>query len=178
MSYQVHSRTGQILQVMKIVALLAFIGFSIQAGAIIISYIVSCVNPEAAKNLYKGLNMYQLSQYNFSYYTLQVSFTVLVLMLKSYVCYYLVKTLSGLTLSTPFTIEVAQTLEKISYLLLAASIVGLMGNIYAAWLLKKTGEQFGGGITEEFLFMAGLVFVIAQIFKRGVEIQTENDLTV
>ncbi|MBN2635649.1 MAG: DUF2975 domain-containing protein [Prolixibacteraceae bacterium] len=32
--------------------------------------------------------------------------------------------------------------------------------------------------TGPFLFMAGLVFVISQIFKRGVEIQSENDLTV
>ena len=173
-----HSRTGQILIVMKVIAWLAYIGFSIQAGSIIISFIVSCVNPESAKNLYKGLNMYNLLRYNFTYYTLQVSFTVLVLAMKSYVCHYVIKTLSGLTLSNPFTIEVAQTLEKISYVLLGTSVAGLLGNAYSSWLLKKTGEQFGGGITQEFLFMAGLVFVIAQIFKRGVEIQTENDLTV
>lgn len=33
-------------------------------------------------------------------------------------------------------------------------------------------------MSAEFVFMAGVVFVMSQIFKKGVEIQTENELTV
>ncbi len=32
--------------------------------------------------------------------------------------------------------------------------------------------------SSEFLFMAGIIFIIALIFKRGVEIQSENELTI
>jgi hypothetical protein len=42
--------------------------------------------------------------------------------------------------------------------------------------LRGLHRYLGG--TGEFLFLAGIVFVIAQIFKRGIEIQTENELTV
>jgi hypothetical protein len=31
---------------------------------------------------------------------------------------------------------------------------------------------------KDFIFMAAVVYIIAVIFKRGVELQTENDLTV
>jgi hypothetical protein len=33
-------------------------------------------------------------------------------------------------------------------------------------------------ISGDVLFLAGMVFVFAQMFKRGVEIQRENELTV
>lgn len=33
-------------------------------------------------------------------------------------------------------------------------------------------------LTTDHLFMAGLTFLIAQIFRRGVEMQTETELTV
>jgi len=44
--------------------------------------------------------------------------------------------------------------------------------------VKTTGEAPESIEAGEILFMAGLVFVIAQIFKRGVEMQAENELTV
>jgi len=44
-------------------------------------------------------------------------------------------------------------------------------------------SKIGGGTYENeavasLLFMARLLFIIAQIFKRGVEIQTDNELTI
>jgi hypothetical protein len=31
---------------------------------------------------------------------------------------------------------------------------------------------------DEYLFIAGMIYIISQIFKRGIEIQEENNLTV
>jgi hypothetical protein len=31
---------------------------------------------------------------------------------------------------------------------------------------------------KEYLFMAGIVFVIGQVFRRGLELQSENDYPV
>jgi len=55
-------------------------------------------------------------------------------------------------------------------------------NKYCDWLTKK-GVTFpdlqpvlsGAG---EFLLLGAIIFIIAQVFKRGIEIQTENELTV
>jgi hypothetical protein len=178
MEIKTKTRTEQILTVMHILAWVAFIGFEIEAGAIIISYGVSWFNPESAKNLYKGLNLYNLSQFNFWYYTLSVSFMVALAIMKAQVAYLVIKTLSKVNLMNPFKIEVAILLEKISYLLMGLWCVAMLNNAHNSWLLKLTGALQADWVRGEFIFMAGLVFVISQVFKRGVEIQSENELTV
>ncbi len=178
MEIQTKTRTEQILTVMHILAWVAFIGLMIEAGAILVSYGVSCVNPEAAKNLYRGLNLYNLRQFNFWHYTLSVSFMVALSSMKAFVSFLVIKTLSKVNLMNPFKIEVARILERISYVLLGTWFIAMLNNAHTGWLLKKTGALQGDWVAGEFIFMAGLVFIISQVFKRGVEIQSENDLTV
>jgi len=172
------TKTGQILTVIYILAWVAFIGFMIEAGAILISFGVSCINPEGARDLYKGLNLQELRHFNFWYYSQRVFLIALFPILKSYILYTLIKIVSKINLANPFTIEVANKLETISLVLFGTWIVALINSVHSGWLLEVTGKHYGNEVTGEFLFMAGLVFIISQIFKRGVEIQSENELTV
>lgn len=172
------TRTKQILKVMHLLAYIAFIGFMIQAGAMVISYIVSCFNPEGAKNLYQGLNLYSLRKFDFDHYSFHVTFLVILTLLKAYIWFKVIKTLSKLSLTNPFTMEVALQLEAISYILFGTWVIGVLNTLHTSWLLKATGIQYGTEVSGEFIFMAGLVYIISQVFKRGVELQTENELTV
>ncbi len=176
--FEMKTTTGQILMVLKVLAWVAFIGYAIEAGAIIISFLVSLANSEAARNLYKGMDLYNLSQLNFLQYTGSVSFLVALAIMKSSVWCMVIKTLTKINLENPFKMKVAKLLEQISYSLLGIWIVGMVSSAYAAWLEKTTGQAFGTDVSGEFIFVAGLVFVISQVFKRGVEIQAENELTV
>lgn len=178
MENKTKTRTEQILTVMHILAWVAFVGYSIEAGAMQISYIVSCVNPEASNNLYQGLNLNTLREFSFWHYTITASFIVALAIMKAFVWLLVIYTISKINLMNPFTSAVAQNLEKISYVLLGAWIVGILSIVHKGCLLKRTGEDFGDSYSGEFLFMAGLVFIISQVFKRGVEIQSENELTV
>ena len=168
----------QILSVMRILAWVAFVAYMIEGGAILTSYGMSLVNPEGAKNLYNGLDLYDLSKYNFWHYTLTVSFMIGLSILKSLISFQVIKTLSKFNLKNPFTAEVARRLEKISYISFGTWVVAMLGNAHRAWLLELTGKLQGNWVSGEFIFMVGLVFVISQVFKRGVEIQSENELTV
>ncbi|GAB3491910.1 hypothetical protein GCM10027341_05440 [Spirosoma knui] len=170
--------TSQVLSVMQVITWIVYIGLCIKAGAILIAFGVSFVNPEAAKDLYKGLDLHNLQQINVDYYVSFVSFIVAISIMKAHVFYLAIKILSKITLANPFKMEVANTLEQVSYLLLGTWFVGQLSSAYTSWLLKRTGEHFEGISTDNFLYMAGLVFIISQVFKRGVEIQTENELTV
>lgn len=178
MEVKTNSRTGQILDIMYILAWVAFIGLMIEAGAILISYGVSCVNPEAARKLYKGLDLYPLRQYSFWHYTQSVSFLVALSAMKAFIFFMVIKTLSKVNLKNPFTIEVARIIEKISYVLLGTWIITILNNAQNGGLLKRTGIFIEDRDAGEFIFMAGLVFIISQVFRRGVELQSENDLTV
>ena len=172
------TKTGQVLKVMPVLAWVAFIGYMIEAGAILTSYAVSCIDPEGAKNLYKGMNLYDLSQFNFVYYTMSVFFMVAIPIMKSLVSFQVIKALSKFNLKNPFTMEVARRLEKISIVAFGAWVVTMLSNVYTGWILKITGKLYGNWISGDFIFMVALLFIITQVFRRGVEIQTENDLTV
>ena len=67
-------KTDRLLLIMNILSWIVFVGLMVKAGAILISYGVSIGNPEGAKNLYNGLNLYNLRQFDFWYYTQEVSF--------------------------------------------------------------------------------------------------------
>lgn len=178
MKTKIQTTTEQVLSVMPILAWVAFIGFAMEAGAVLVSYGVSCINPQAAKNLYKGLDLYDLRQSDFRSYTLFITFLVILSVLRSLISFQVIKTLSKFNLKNPFTMEVAKRLEKISYIALWTWVVTLLSDAYTGWLLKKTGRLYGNWLSGEFIVMVVLVFIIAQVFKRGVEIQSENDLTV
>ena len=178
MEIKTKTRTEQILTVMYVLAWIAFIGFMIQAGAILISFGVSWVNPAAASDLYHRMNFEKLRQLNFWYYTCAVSFVVTQTVMKAFVWQLVVKTLSKISMMNPFTKETVQRLELISYVMLGIWVVGQLNSAYTDWLLKWTGEEFGSRMDDGSIFVAGLVFVISQMFKRGIEIQSENELTV
>ena len=171
-------RTARILKILEVIAWITFIGFSIEAGAIITAFVVSWFHPEAAKHIYKDVDLRELRSFSFLQYVLTISVMALIAILKAQVCYTIIKAMSTIKITNPFTYEVAGLLVKISKLLLAIWIVTALNFIYQQWLLKQMGHPLVGELGGESLLMAGLIFVIAQIFKRGVEIQSENELTV
>jgi len=167
-----------LLTVMNVLSWIVFIGLMIKAGTIIFSYGVSIVQPIASKNLYRGLDLQQVKEFNFWHYTGTVVLMVAILALEAYVAFLVTRVLSKIKLANPFTVEVSNMLEKISYYIFGVWLTVMFYNAHTAWLSERiTGFQ-ENFISGEFIFLAGVVFVFSQIFKKGVEIQTENELTV
>ena len=77
---------------------------------------------------------------------------------------------------------VASLITRIGLVAFGIGILTLVANSYCEWLMKNgitfpdLQQYLGGGI--EFILFAGVIFFIAQVFKRGIEIQSENELTV
>jgi hypothetical protein len=172
------TKTEKILAAMNVLSWVTFIGLLIKAGAILITYGVSIGNPDGAKDLYRGLNLYTLRQYDLWYYTSAVSFMVSIAIMEAYMAYLVIRVLSKIKLASPFTIEVAKLLEKISYVIFGIWIIAMLFNGYTKWLLKRVEGMPENWTSGEFIFLAGVVFLISQIFKKGVELQSENELTV
>jgi hypothetical protein len=82
-------------------------------------------------------------------------------------------------IKNPFTIEISSKIQKISYILFELWVISFIGNSYIGFVSKETGIDLANHFNhEEYFFMAGIVYIISQIFKRGVELQEENELTV
>jgi hypothetical protein len=174
-------KTNTILTILKFLALLGGIKYSIDCGGQITSFAVSFINTDWVKRTYEAdLNIFSIRAHSTWYYGYAMVITIAVSALKAIVWYVVFGLLSKLKLQTPFSMEVEKKLERIAFLLLAVWIVSsIFWKIYIYYLFKDTGIQLPPANSgDEYFFIAGIVYIISQIFKRGIEIEEENQLTV
>ena len=175
--------TKQILKAMHIIIWIVFIGLCIRTGALLYSFFVSLfINPEAAKNLYAKLNLSELYRYSIRDYTTIVFYVISLSALKAYTAYLVIKIFLKINFVQPFSINISSLISKISYVSLGIGILTLIATVYSEGLIKKgialrDLQHYTGGASE-FLFFGGIIFIISLVFKRGIEIQSENELTI
>ena len=175
------TKTEKILLILKFLALMGGIWYSILCGSQLLTLIASFINPDWAKRTYEvDLNIFSIRDHSTWYYVYAMTLTIAVSALKATIWYVVYGLLLKLKLQTPFSKEVEKKLERIAYLLLGVWIISsIFWKIYAYYLSQATGIQWPANNTgDEYLFIAGIVYIISQIFKRGIEIQEENQLTV
>ena len=109
----------------------------------------------------------------------------IVAVMKALIFYLIVKILHDkkLNLSEPFSKELRSLIINVSYLSLGIGLFSYWGIHYSEWLVNQNVkmpdiQHLGFGGADVWLFMSVILFVIAQIFKRGIELQEENDLTI
>lgn len=172
-------KTKQILRVVEVIAWILFIGLCIKTGAIIISFFLSlAINSQAAISLYMGMNLTELLLFSKTHYVVLVSLVIILSGLKAYLFYWVLKILSKINVNSPFSKSIGEIIMKMSAIALQIGITAVITNGYAIWIMKK-GIRFSYEAGEtEFLFLAGILFVIAVIFKKGIELQQENELTI
>jgi hypothetical protein len=171
------TKTEKLLKAMNVLAWIAFIGLMVQAGGILVSYYVSIGNAEAAKNLYNSIDLYAYRTASMWQYSFVVAYKAILFSMQAYIAYLMTSLLSKLNISMPFKAEVVKLMHKISYLILYMWIVAMVNNLYLA-VLEKIYGIIPAYIPGEFILLAAVVYVFAQMFKRGVEIQSENELTI
>jgi hypothetical protein len=171
------SKTEKLLKLMHVLSWIVFVGLMIKAGSILISYLVSIGNEEASKNLFGGLNLWDYRNHSFTQYSLIVGYKILLFAFEAYIAYQIIKLLSKLNLEKPFNPRVQILMQKISYSVFYLWILATIHNTHVQFLGKKyrfTIDLF----SSDFIFLAGIIFIFAQIVKRGIELQSENELTI
>lgn len=171
-----------VFTVLKIVAWIIFVGLCIEAGGLIVNFFFSIYKPEFVHNLYQKLDlsdMYQRSKWAFFG---MYSFILTISILKAFLFYVVIRLITKLNLSKPFNNFVSEQITQISYYTFSIGILSYIARETARNLQHKGYvidqlNQFWED-SQAFILMAAVIYVIATIFKKGVEIQTENDLTV
>jgi len=175
--------TKQVLRILHVIAWIIFLGLCIKTGSILYSFFVSLfINTIATKNLHMGLDLSDLYRFNTQHYVKFVSYVIALSALKAYIFYLVIKIFLKINFVQPFSTDVSLLISKISVVSLGVGVLTLLANGYTAWLTKKGVDfpdlqQYTGG-AGEFLLLGAIIFIIAQIFKKGIEIQSENELTV
>ncbi len=178
--------TEQMFKILYVLSWIIFIGVSIEAGGFITNgFFTLVLNANDAKHLWQEVDLSSLYQYDPGYFFAVSLVMSIVAVMRAILFYLIVKILSGkkLNMSQPFSKEVERFIFKVCYLALGIGLLSWWGVKYSEWLVKQGVNmpdvhylRLGGA--DVWLFMGVTLFVIALIFKRGIEIQSENDLTV
>lgn len=171
-----------IFKALHVVAWIIFVGLGIEAGALIVNFIVSLSNPEIIPRLYQKLELGDMYNRNKHAFFSMYSFILAVSLLKAYLFYLVVVLLHKLDIKQPFSRFVSEQITQISYYTFSIGIVSYIARQTAENLqhdgfdINKLNEFWGD--SQAFILMAAVIYVIATIFQKGVELQNENDLTV
>ena len=177
--------TKQMLKILYVLSWIIFIGVCIEAGSFIVNAFFALVNPMVVKYLWHEADLSGLFKYDHGYFFVITLIMSIVAVLRAWLFYLIIKILHDkkLNMAQPFSKEVGRFIFRISYVALLIGLFSWWGVKYVEWLVKQGVkmpdiEYLRLGGADVWLFMSVTLFVIAQIFKRGIEIQTENDLTV
>ncbi len=165
---------------LQIVSWLIFVGLCIEAGGLLVNFIFSIYKPEFIDRLYQKLDlraMYNQSKYSFIG---MYSFILFISFSKAYLFYLVVMLVTKLDLSKPFNRFVSSQITKISYITFEIGLISFIAR-EAAKNLQHRGfdteilNEFWAD-SQAFILMAAIIYLIATIFTKGIEIQEENDL--
>lgn len=178
--------TKHVLSVLHVLAWIIFIGLCLQAGIIIVSSILKfIVSPEHHDKLWQEVDFTSLYDFNKSHFITHIIVISIVLILKATLFYMIVKMFNDkkLSLSHPFSHYMNRYIYKMAFISFLIALFAGGGVNFSEWLTKQgvtmpniQEQQIAG--PDVWLFMSVVLFVLAQIFKRGIEIQSENELTV
>lgn len=170
---------SNLLKVMNVLFWIAFIGLCTKTGVILVSFLISLfVNAEGARDLYSGINLYDLYAFDLQFYVFTVSLFVTLTGLKAYIAYLVVLFFTKFNLEKPFSHELTSLFLTISYVSLGTGMLAIIADGYCKWIMKKGISVPIDWSGSEILFFAGVIYLLALVFRRGTELQTENDLTV
>lgn len=167
---------------LHVIAWLIFVGLSIEAGGLIVNFVFSVFKPEWVGNLYQKLDLSKLYQQSRWVFFSMYSFVLFIAVLKAILFYAVIQLQYKLDLTKPFNSFVAKKISQISYYTFSTGILSYIAGESARNLSHHGYEvdklsQFWVD-SQAFILMAAVIYIIAIIFKKGIEIQNENDLTV
>jgi hypothetical protein len=177
------SKTNNLVfKVLHIVAWIIFVGLCIEAGGLLVNFIVSQFKPEFVKNLYQKLDLTEMyKESKLAFYGIY-AFILFIALLKAYLFYIVVKLMHKIDLSKPFSAFAARQISQLSYYTLSIGLLSYIAkqvakNLTHYGFVTDNLNQFWED-SQAFILMGAVIYIIATIFKKGVELQNENDLTV
>jgi hypothetical protein len=175
-------RKNLIFRGLQIVAWIIFVGLCIEAGGLIVNFFFSLYKPEFVHHLYQKLDLSEMYERNKWAFFGMYTFILVISILKAVLFYVVIRLVSKIDLSKPFNSFVSKQISQISYYTLSIGLLSYLATEVAKNLQHRgyaidTLNQFWAD-SQAFILMAAVIYVIATIFSKGVEIQNENDLTV
>jgi hypothetical protein len=165
-----------------IVAWFIFVGLSIEAGGLLVNFFFSLYKPEFIQNLYQKLDLIQMYNDSRLAFFGIYSFILIISILKACLFYIVIRLMHKMDLSKPFNSFVSTQISHLSYYTITIGLLSYIArqfvkNLMHHGFVPDNLNQIWAD-SQAFILMGAVIYIIATIFKKGVDIQNENDLTV
>ena len=175
-------RNDLIWNAIQVICWFIFAGLCIQTGALLFNLIYSLFRPIATHNLHLGLDLSAIHAKSMTVYLSLFSLIIAVSALKALVFYFVLRLFKKLKLVQPFTEEVSRFISTISRYAFSVGLLSYIAHHYVKNLVHKgydvnVVERYWDD-SSAYLMLSAILFAIALIFQKGIELQQENDLTV
>ena len=175
-------RNNLVFKGLHIVAWVIFVGLCIEAGGLIVNFMFSLFKPEFIQNLYQKLDLTEMYKDNKWAFFGIYSFILSISILKAFLFYIVIMLMHKMDLTKPFNTFVSDQILRISYYTLTIGLFSFIArqlakNLSHHGFVTDSLNQFWAD-SQAFILMGAVIYIIATIFKKGVDIQNENDLTV
>lgn len=171
-----------VFKALQIISWVIFIGLCIEAGGLIINFIFTVFKPEYLGILYEKLDLTSLYQENKWVFFGSFSFVLVISILKAHLFYVVIVLLTKLDLLKPFSSFAAKKISSIAYYTFSIGIISHIARettknlIHHEYEIDKLNKFWVD--SQAFILMAAIIYIIATIFKKGIELQNENELTI
>lgn len=175
-------KTNSVFIVLNVVSWIIFVALCVEAGGLLVNFVYSLFKPEVVHLLYQKLDLSEMYNRSKWVYFAMYSFANVISVLKAVLFYIVIRLVMKLDLAKPFSRFVSTQIKLMSYYTLSIGLLSLIARQTANHLEKRgfdidTLGQFWAD-SQAFILMAAVIYVIAAIFSKGVELQDENDLIV
>jgi len=167
---------------LHIVAYVIFVGLCIDTGGLIVNFIFSLFKPEFVQNLYQKLDLNEMYKESKWAFFVIYGFILSISFLKAFLFYIVIRLMHKMDLTKPFNTFVSNQILQISYFTLSIGLLSFIARQLAKNLIHQGYATDGLNQfwvdSQAFILMGAVIYIIATIFKKGVDIQYENDLTI
>ena len=184
---EIRITTKQVLMVLQIISWIIFAGLSVEAGAILVNTVITLfINPGGVQNFWHGDDyLAALLAFDQSHFVVITVLMNIVAILKALLFYGIIRLFfeKRVSISQPFTNELRRFILLSAYMAVGIGLFSDWGHDFSEGLMGQGMpmadlDALNLAGADVWLFMAVILFVIAQIVKRGIELQAENDLTI
>jgi hypothetical protein len=167
---------------LHIISWIIFVGLCIEGGGLIVNFFFSLYKPDLVHNLYQKLDLIEIYEESKLAFFGIYGFIIAISILKAFLFYIVIRLMHKMDLSKPFNTFVSRQILQISYYTLSIGLISYIArqvtkNLMHHGFVTENLNQFWTD-SQAFILMGAVIYIIATIFKKGVDIQNENDLTV
>lgn len=165
-----------------VIAWIIFVGLCIEAGGLIVNFVFSLYKPNFVHHLYQKLDLSELFKLNRPMYYVIYILILSLAFLKAKLFYIVITLMHKIDLANPFSNFASKHILLLSHYTLSIGLLTFIGKELA----RNTSQfedvfarlnQFWGD-SQAYILMGAIIYIIAIIFKKGVELQNEKDLTI